>query len=46
MKLSKPIIIFITLVCVGTIAFIIYGLRTDCAQTAGYVDCSEPTEKL
>lgn len=46
MKLSKPVIILIVLVCLGTIAFIVYGLRTDCARTSGYVDCSEPKDKL
>lgn len=42
MKLSKPIVVLITLICVATLAFVIYGLRTDCDHTAGYVDCSVP----
>jgi len=28
------------LVCLAAAAFVIYGLRTDCAHTSGYVNCS------
>jgi hypothetical protein len=43
MKLSKPLIALVGLVCLAAIAFVVYGLRTDCAHTAGYVDCSPPS---
>jgi len=42
MKLSKPVIVLISLVCLAAIALMVYGFRTDCPQTAGYVDCSVP----
>ena len=42
MKLSKPLIVFAGLLCLAAIAFVVYGLRTDCDHTAGYVDCSPP----
>ncbi len=44
MKLSKPLIVFVSLLCLAAIAFVVYGLRTDCAHTAGYVDCSPPSD--
>lgn len=34
--------VVVILICVVAAAFVIYGLRTDCAHTAGYVNCSEP----
>ena len=29
------------LIFLAAAAFVIYGLRTDCAHTSGYVNCSE-----
>ena len=40
MKMSKPIGVAVSLICLVAVALLIYGIRTDCPQTAGYVDCS------
>ena len=40
MKLSKPVMVIIGLICLASAIFVFYGLRTDCDNTAGYVDCS------
>jgi|GEM_PF-6369532 len=36
----------VILVCLVAAAFVIYGLRTDCAHTSGYVNCSKSGDKL
>ena len=43
MKISRPLVIVVALICLALAAFVIYGLKTDCAHTAGYVDCSAPS---
>ncbi len=42
MKVSRTLAIVAGLVCLALVAFVVYGLKTDCAHTAGYVDCSAP----
>jgi hypothetical protein len=42
MKVSRVLAVVAGLVCLALVAFVVYGLRTDCAHTAGYVDCSAP----
>ena len=42
MKISKPLAVLVSLICLAAVIFVVYGLRTDCAHTAGYVDCSAP----
>lgn len=42
MKVSRALAIVAGLVCLALVAFVVYGLKTDCAHTAGYVDCSAP----
>jgi hypothetical protein len=33
------------LIFLAAAVFVIYGLRTDCAHTSGYVNCSETDDK-
>lgn len=44
MKLPRVLGVAAVLVCLAMAAFVIYGLRTDCAHTSGYVDCSTPSD--
>jgi hypothetical protein len=48
MKTPKVRILSATviLICLIAGAFVIYGLRTDCANTSGYVNCSEAGDNL
>ena len=41
MRMSRPASVVITLVVVLAVVFVVYGLKTDCPRTAGYVFCSD-----
>jgi hypothetical protein len=41
MKMTKGVKTVLVLLCVLFFAFVIYGLITDCPDTAGYFFCSK-----
>lgn len=42
MRTSRVLAVAGLVVCIALAIFVVYGLKTDCAHTAGYVDCSAP----
>jgi len=41
MNLTKKVKMILALLCMLFLAFVIYGLVTDCPDTAGYFFCSK-----
>lgn len=41
MKMTKGVKIVLSLVALLFIVFVVYGLKTDCPNTAGYFFCSD-----
>ncbi len=42
MKISKTISVILGVLGVLLVGFFVYGMITDCPNTAGYVSCSQP----